>query len=78
MDLQQAKEQPDSWSAFVYANGYNSGAYKKTDNFKDYTSCEKFAKQQAHELGEVVWECGLNCWFDSSRQGFQCAKMKRD
>ncbi len=73
---QQANKQPDTWSAFVYTNGYNAGTYEKTDDFEDYASCKMFAEQQSLEFGNVAWQCGLNCWFDSSRQGFQCAKMK--
>ncbi|MCG9695520.1 hypothetical protein [Shewanella sp. Isolate11] len=78
INQQQASDQPETWSAFVYANGYASGAYKKTDDFNDYPSCKAFAEQQAHELGDVVWECGLSCWFDSSRQGFQCETMQNN
>ncbi len=76
INLQQKNTVPDTWSAFVYVNGYNAGSYDKTDDFKDYSSCKAYAQQQSQELGNVVWQCGLNCWFDSNHQGFQCAKMK--
>ncbi|MCZ4337166.1 hypothetical protein [Shewanella colwelliana] len=72
----QQRDEPETWSAFVYANGYNSGRYKKTDDFDDYVSCKTFATEQAQQLGNVVWECGLRCRFDASRQGFQCETMQ--
>ncbi|QYJ86541.1 hypothetical protein K0I73_01945 [Shewanella mesophila] len=74
----QKTQEPETWSAFVYAHGYNSGRYKKTDDFDDYPSCKLFAEQQASELGNVVWECGLRCRFDSSRQGYQCETMQNN
>nr|WP_110455737.1 hypothetical protein [Shewanella algidipiscicola] len=67
---------PETWSAFIYTQGFNSGRYQKQDDFEDYPSCKIFAEQQAQ--GDVVWECGLRCRFDSSRQGFQCETMRRD
>ncbi|QLE87048.1 MULTISPECIES: hypothetical protein [Shewanella] len=66
----------ETWSAFVYTHGYNSGRYQKTDDFSDYQQCKTFAQQQSADQGDVVWQCGLNCRFDSSRQGFQCETMK--
>lgn len=72
----QQSKGPETWSAFVYTHGYNSGRYKKTDDFEDYLSCKAFAQQQADQLGNPVWECGLRCRFDSSRQGYQCDTMK--
>lgn len=69
---------PETWSAFVYSQGFNSGHYQKQDDFNDYPSCKAFAIQQAKAQGDVVWECGLRCRFDSSRQGFQCETMRRD
>lgn len=76
IDIQQSSDTPDTWSAFVYSSGYNAGIYDKTDNFTDYSSCKAFAEQQSTTLGNIAWQCGLNCWFDSSHQGYQCAKMK--
>ena len=73
---EETQQTPETWSAFVYAHGYNSGRYKKTDDFEDYESCKAFATEQAKALGDVLWECGLRCRFDNSRQGFQCETMK--
>ncbi|MCG9713058.1 hypothetical protein L1D32_16545 [Shewanella insulae] len=73
---EETQQAPETWSAFVYAHGYNSGRYKKTDDFEDYESCKAFATEQAKELGDVLWECGLRCRFDNSRQGFQCETMQ--
>ena len=73
---EEAQQQPETWSAFVYANGYNSGRYKKTDDFDNYDNCKIFAVKQSKALGGVLWECGLRCRFDNSRQGFQCETMQ--
>ncbi|ASJ95475.1 hypothetical protein [Shewanella marisflavi] len=73
---EETQQQPETWSAFVYAHGYNSGRYKKTDDFDDYESCKTFAIEQSKTLGDVLWECGLRCRFDNSRQGFQCDAMQ--
>lgn len=67
-----------TWSSFIYKNGYNSGKYEKTDDFDDYPSCKVFSEQQSKQLNNVVWECGLNCSFDSMRQGFHCEKMTNE
>ncbi|WP_394204587.1 hypothetical protein [Shewanella waksmanii] len=68
--------QPASWSAFIYTHGYNSGRYDKKDDFADYQQCKAYAEQQSALKGDVAWQCGLNCRFNNSRQGFQCETMK--
>lgn len=68
----------ETWSSFVYKSGYNSGGYDKKDNFDDYSSCKAFSQQQSKKLNNATWECGLNCTFDSMRQGFHCETMTND
>ncbi|MBW8182779.1 hypothetical protein [Shewanella nanhaiensis] len=70
------KEQPESWSSFVYTQGYESGRYKKLDDFNDYTSCRAYSIETSAKFEQAPWECGLRCRFDSSRQGFQCEAME--
>lgn len=67
---------PESWSAFIYKNGYNSGRYDKKDGFDSYPNCKAYAQQQSAKLEDAAWECGLNCRFDSMRQGFHCETME--
>ncbi|ABM23471.1 MULTISPECIES: hypothetical protein [Shewanella] len=67
-----------TWSSFIYTHGYDSGKYKKTDNFDHYDACRDFARVQSSLYDNVPWECGLNCEFDPRKQGFQCKKMKND
>ncbi|WP_064791283.1 hypothetical protein [Shewanella woodyi] len=70
------KEQPESWSSFVYTQGYESGRYKKLDDFNDYASCRAYSIETSEKFEQAPWECGLRCRFDSSRQGFQCEAME--
>lgn len=69
---------PETWSSFVYTNGYNSGRYKKVDDFESYQACREFSLEKSFQFENVPWECGLRCRFDSSRQGFQCETMESD
>ena len=69
---------PETWSAFIYKNGYNSGKYDKKDDFDSYPSCKAYASQASEKLAGVAWECGLNCGFDSMRQGFHCETMTNE
>ncbi|MPY25929.1 hypothetical protein FM037_02110 [Shewanella psychropiezotolerans] len=69
---------PETWSSFVYTNGYNSGRYKKQDDFISYETCREHAVETSVRFDNAPWECGLRCRFDSSRQGFQCETMKRE
>lgn len=68
----------ETWSSFVYTNGYNSGRYKKQDDFISYEACSEHALATSVKFDNAPWECGLRCRFDSSRQGFQCETMKRE
>ncbi|MCL1050103.1 hypothetical protein L2755_10755 [Shewanella abyssi] len=68
----------ETWSSFIYKGGYNSSRYEKTDDFDDYPSCKAFSEQQSKRLNNVVWECGLNCSFDSMRQGYHCKTMTNE
>ncbi|WP_076412063.1 hypothetical protein [Shewanella sp. UCD-KL12] len=74
----ETHNEPETWSSFVYTNGYNSGRYKKVDDFNDYQSCRTFSLETSAKFDNAPWECGLRCRFDSSRQGFQCEKMQSD
>lgn len=74
----EASDEPETWSSFVYTNGYNSGRYKKVDDFEDYPSCRGYSLEKSAENGQAPWECGLRCRFDSSRQGFQCETMENE
>ncbi len=67
-----------SWSAFIYKNGYNSGQYDKKDDFDSYQHCKLYAEKASKQLDGVTWECGLNCRFDSMRQGFHCDAMSNE
>ncbi|MEZ9595764.1 hypothetical protein AB4298_14110 [Shewanella sp. 10N.261.52.F9] len=69
---------PETWSAFIYKNGYNSGKYEMKHDFTDYPSCKTYAQQESAKFDGVTWECGLNCRFDSMRQGFHCETMVND
>ncbi len=72
----EASDEPQTWSSFVYTNGYNSGRYKKVDDFEDYPSCRAYSLEKSTEYNHAPWECGLGCRFDSTRQGYQCKKME--
>jgi len=74
----EASDEPETWSSFVYTNGYNSGRYKKVDDFEDYPSCRAYSLEKSVEHDQAPWECGLRCRFDSSRQGFQCETMENE
>lgn len=74
----EKNSQPESWSAFIYKNGYNSGRYDMKDGFDSYPSCKAYAQQASDKLNGVAWECGLNCGFDSMRQGFHCETMTNE
>ncbi|MGS0682553.1 hypothetical protein ACVBIL_15495 [Shewanella sp. 125m-7] len=74
----EAPSGPETWSAFIYKNGYNSGKYDKKDDFDSYPSCKAYAQQASEKLGGVAWECGLSCRFDSMRQGFHCDTMSNE
>ncbi|ABV89037.1 hypothetical protein [Shewanella pealeana] len=74
----ETTSQPESWSAFIYKNGYNSGRYDKKDDFDNYPSCKAYAEQESNKLDGAPWECGLNCGFDSMRQGFHCETMTNE
>ncbi len=69
---------PKTWSAFIYNHGYDSGKYKKTDNFGSYETCRDFAREQSAFYDDVPWECGSMCQFDTRKQGFQCKEMKNE
>ncbi|MGS0674939.1 hypothetical protein [Shewanella sp. 0m-4] len=75
---QSETSESETWSAFIYKNGYNSGKYDKKDDFDSYPSCKAYAQQASDKLGGVAWECGLNCRFDSMRQGFHCETMTNE
>ena len=72
------QNQPETWSAFIYTHGYDSGKYKKTDHFNNYDSCKDFAREQSSFYDDVPWECGSNCAFDTRKQGFQCQEMRNE
>lgn len=72
------KNQPETWTSFVYYHGYDSEKYKKNDNFNSYESCKSFAKEQSSFYDNVPWECGLMCVFDTRKQGFQCQEMRNE
>lgn len=74
----EVSSHPESWSAFIYKGGYSSGNYHKQDDFDDYPSCKTYAENESSKLNDVAWECGLNCRFDSMRQGFHCETMKNE
>ncbi|ABZ78351.1 conserved hypothetical protein [Shewanella halifaxensis HAW-EB4] len=74
----EISSEPETWSAFIYKNGYNSGKYEKKDDFDSYPSCKAYAEQESDKLQGVAWECGLNCGFDSMRQGFHCETMTNE
>lgn len=63
------------WSAFIYNNGFNSGRYQKEDGFQSFKQCKAYAESAESNPNGANWECGLNCGFDSRRQGFQCDTM---
>ncbi|MBR9728542.1 hypothetical protein G3R48_11200 [Shewanella intestini] len=70
------KKSPENWTAFVYKNGYESAAYEMKTGFNDYQSCKAFSQTLSYKFGEVPWQCGLRCRFDSMRQGYQCETME--
>lgn len=72
----EKSQSPETWSSFVYSNGYQSGRYKKEDDFESYQACRAFSLEQSVQFDNAPWECGLRCRFDSSRQGFQCEAME--
>ena len=69
---------PETWSSFIYTHGFDSGKYKKTDNFDSYETCRDFSKEQSLLFDAAPWECGLKCDFDSRKQGFQCLEMRNE
>ncbi|MGB2519964.1 hypothetical protein [Shewanella algae] len=69
---------PETWSAFIYTHGFDSGRYIKEDDFGDYASCKAFAIEKSQAAEGAPWECGSYCRFDSRRQGFQCEQMRND
>ena len=74
----EQKDDTETWTAFVYTHGYESGRYQKTDNLENYQACKSFAQALSAEFDAAPWECGLQCGFDSRRQGYQCEKLKND
>lgn len=75
---EDTKDREQSWSAYIYTHGYDSGKYQKTDNFGDYETCRDFAREQSQLHNNVPWECGLLCDFNNQKQGFQCKEMRSD
>ncbi|MGL5359947.1 MAG: hypothetical protein ACRDBI_09580 [Shewanella sp.] len=67
-----------TWSSFIYTHGYQSGKYKKTDNFNSYNSCRDATLAQSAFYDNAPWECGQGCQFDSRSQGFHCAAMQNE
>ena len=67
---------PETWTAFIYKNGYQSAKYEMEDGFEDYPSCKSFATRLSDKFAQAPWQCGLRCRFDSMRQGYQCESME--
>ncbi|WP_076543182.1 hypothetical protein [Shewanella sp. UCD-KL21] len=69
---------PETWTSFVYKNGYESASYLMQDGFNDYASCKIYSQDMSATYSSAPWQCGLNCRFDSMRQGFECESMIND
>ena len=77
-NINQSHQQtsPETWTAFIYKNGYESAKYEMEDGFEDYSSCKSFAIRLSDKFDQAPWQCGLRCRFDSMRQGYQCESME--
>ncbi|WP_434928341.1 hypothetical protein ACRWQN_05385 [Shewanella sp. HL-SH8] len=78
VSINQSHQQtsPETWTAFIYKNGYQSAKYQMEDGFDDYQMCKDYAVQQSEKFDNAPWQCGLRCRFDSMRQGYQCDSME--
>ncbi|WP_144213062.1 hypothetical protein [Shewanella donghaensis] len=69
---------PETWTSFVYKNGYESASYLRQDGFDDYASCKVYSQDMSDTYNSAPWQCGSKCRFDSMRQGFECESMVND
>ena len=46
----KSAEEVKTWSSFVYPAGYESGRYKKVDNFSDYASCKTYSIDSSNKV----------------------------
>lgn len=68
----------ETWTSFVYKNGYESASYVMQDGFNDYESCKVYSQEMSATYSSAPWQCGSQCRFDSMRQGFECESMIND
>lgn len=76
INKQHQQSSPETWTAFVYKNGYESAKYQMQQGFTEYFACKEFALSESAKFDNAPWQCGLRCRFDSMRQGYQCETME--
>lgn len=67
---------PTRWTAFIYHHGFGSANYIKKAQISDYQQCKTYAKQQSTAHTNAPWQCGEDCRFDASKQGYVCKQMR--
>ena len=76
INTDENRQTPIGWTAFIYHHGFSSANYLKQEQLSDYQQCKRFAKQQSAAHNNAPWQCGEDCRFDASKQGYVCKQMR--